>query len=275
MWDGELGLVYYNYRYYNEKMGHWNARDCFGIRGGYNLYAFIQKNIMREVDILGLYLYAIDGTSYNLDKLGNVSQVYSYYKMLFSPPNEVLGDSAFYVPGTESVVRGSDCVDISEGVFKKICDDYCKVLKYKKPFKIDIVGWSRGAAIAIDIANQLHERGCSCCGEVRYPQINWLGLFDPVDMTLPFEGRELVSNKIPANVKSGIIIYATDRTMPYTLGLGDFKQLRPEDPHSRITEIFMITATHNDVGGEGLHSEERNQTSLRFMLESLNSAYAQ
>ena len=37
VWDGELGLVYYNWRYYNAMAGKWIKRDCLPIN---NLYAY-------------------------------------------------------------------------------------------------------------------------------------------------------------------------------------------------------------------------------------------
>ncbi|MGN0866378.1 MAG: RHS repeat-associated core domain-containing protein [Oligosphaeraceae bacterium] len=40
--DEETGLVYYNYRCYNPKMGRWIKRDPIGEQGGVNLYAFWQ-----------------------------------------------------------------------------------------------------------------------------------------------------------------------------------------------------------------------------------------
>ncbi len=35
MFDGELELVYYNYRHYNPHDGKWTTRDTIGIEGGW------------------------------------------------------------------------------------------------------------------------------------------------------------------------------------------------------------------------------------------------
>ena len=44
MFDGELGLVYYNYRHYNPQDGRWISRDPIGEKGGVHLYGFVKNN---------------------------------------------------------------------------------------------------------------------------------------------------------------------------------------------------------------------------------------
>lgn len=36
----------------------------------------------------------------------------------------------------------------------------------------------------MEVAEELEDDGCCCRGKKYHPQINWLGLFDAVDMTL-------------------------------------------------------------------------------------------
>lgn len=50
--DEELGLVYYNYRYYNQADGRWINRDPLGENSGFNLYCFIRNTL--GLDYLGL-----------------------------------------------------------------------------------------------------------------------------------------------------------------------------------------------------------------------------
>jgi RHS repeat-associated protein len=56
--DDELGLVYYNYRYYNTSNGRWINRDVIREKGGKNLYSFIRNKISIKTDYLGLLYYA-------------------------------------------------------------------------------------------------------------------------------------------------------------------------------------------------------------------------
>ncbi|AVM46627.1 hypothetical protein C5Q97_18680 [Victivallales bacterium CCUG 44730] len=51
--DTETGLVYYNYRYYDPKIGRWVKRDPIGNSGGMNLYAFVHNNGIQLFDKLG------------------------------------------------------------------------------------------------------------------------------------------------------------------------------------------------------------------------------
>ena len=52
--DDELGLVYYNYRYYNPQNGRWISRDPADEQGGWNLYIFVKNNTCLYSDTLGL-----------------------------------------------------------------------------------------------------------------------------------------------------------------------------------------------------------------------------
>ena len=51
--DDETGLVYYNYRYYDAKLGRWLSRDHIGEGGGENLYFIVNNNTISVVDKLG------------------------------------------------------------------------------------------------------------------------------------------------------------------------------------------------------------------------------
>ena len=52
--DGELGLVYYNYRHYNPRDGRWISRDPIGVQGGKNLYGFVGNRVSYYLDCCGL-----------------------------------------------------------------------------------------------------------------------------------------------------------------------------------------------------------------------------
>lgn len=52
--DGDLGLVYYNYRHYNPRDGRWISRDPIEESGEINLYAFVRNNPSYFYDVLGL-----------------------------------------------------------------------------------------------------------------------------------------------------------------------------------------------------------------------------
>ena len=51
--DAETGLVYYNYRYYDQKLGRWLSRDPIEEQGGVNLYGFVNNSTTGKYDFLG------------------------------------------------------------------------------------------------------------------------------------------------------------------------------------------------------------------------------
>ena len=52
VWDSELGLVYYNWRYYNAMAGRWICRDMADIT--YNLMSYVKNLSINTIDLLGL-----------------------------------------------------------------------------------------------------------------------------------------------------------------------------------------------------------------------------
>ena len=51
--DDELGLVYYNYRYYNILNGRWLNREPIGEDGNFNLYRMVYNNLFTFIDYTG------------------------------------------------------------------------------------------------------------------------------------------------------------------------------------------------------------------------------
>jgi RHS repeat-associated protein len=52
--DGETGMNYYGFRYYNAATGRWLSRDPIEEQGGSNLYSFVLNRTSGSVDFLGL-----------------------------------------------------------------------------------------------------------------------------------------------------------------------------------------------------------------------------
>lgn len=55
--DKESGLLYYGYRYYDPVTGRWPSRDPVEEEGGINLYGMVGNELVRNVDVLGLYRF--------------------------------------------------------------------------------------------------------------------------------------------------------------------------------------------------------------------------
>ena len=52
--DGETGLYYYGFRFYDPVTGRWLSRDPISEAGGLMLYAFVNNNALSSWDSLGL-----------------------------------------------------------------------------------------------------------------------------------------------------------------------------------------------------------------------------
>ncbi|MCP9496526.1 MAG: hypothetical protein MSG64_18955 [Pyrinomonadaceae bacterium MAG19_C2-C3] len=52
--DGETGLLYYGYRYYQPQVGRWLNKDPMEEEGGVNLYTFNFNSPVYRIDLLGL-----------------------------------------------------------------------------------------------------------------------------------------------------------------------------------------------------------------------------
>ncbi|MGN0857147.1 MAG: RHS repeat domain-containing protein [Candidatus Spyradenecus sp.] len=54
MYDGILGITYYNYRHYHSNIGRWQTRDPLGETVGLNIYAFLDNIPLSRFDRIGL-----------------------------------------------------------------------------------------------------------------------------------------------------------------------------------------------------------------------------
>ena len=99
--DTELGLVYYNFRYYNPTDGRWTRRDPIGINGGMNLYGFVGNRVLFAIDELGLaknFTCTKNGESFDVNTL----YALSYGLFPVNPDDsEIISDVALiskYIP---------------------------------------------------------------------------------------------------------------------------------------------------------------------------------
>ncbi len=53
-WDEESGLYFYRARYYDPQVGRFISRDPIGVRGGINLYAYVENDPTNRIDPSGL-----------------------------------------------------------------------------------------------------------------------------------------------------------------------------------------------------------------------------
>jgi T6SS, Phospholipase effector Tle1-like, catalytic domain len=127
---------------------------------------------------------------------------------------------------------------------------------------IDIVGFSRGAALAVHFANVIGDSGITVNGVRENPQVRFLGVFDvvaafgiPIDIGLSF-------NRINLGYKLGLS--KAVKHCYHALALDESrKAFRP----TRVREGCEVwfRGVHSDVGG-GNNNHALNDITLRWML---------
>jgi hypothetical protein len=209
---------------------------------GLSLHQYVMSNPVLLKDPSGRNIYAIDGTWTSSKHKSNV-------KKFFDKGME----SRHYWAGPSWGATGLDASGIFRSVKHQICTDYCK----DPNITINLVGWSRGAVIAMEVAEELQDDGCCCNGKILYPRINWLGLFDAVDMTLTWGW----ANNITSNVDNASHVIKTKEQLLFPT-----VHAEAEDPtQTHLTTIPLDNSDHGDVG---MRSEE----ALHWMIHQAQAA---
>jgi RHS repeat-associated protein len=270
--DDETRLIYYGHRYYSAGTGRWLSEDPIAEQGGMNLYGFVGNHATSGFDPDGLNLYAIDGTGNDRAAESNVSRFFDRYldgeKHYFGGP----GNPSDGIP-ILGLSHGAGSAGIVDAVIKRICDD----LKSNPNITIDLVGFSRGGAIANQVATELDKKGCPCYrgrGRGRKflsqtkPRIRFLGLFDPVYsfplIATPFWNDDT----IPPNVDNAAIALASDENRK------NFRPsiLTPSDPDLTSIDLEWFPGVHSDVGGHKDFNSLISNWTLRYMIDQGRSA---
>ncbi len=152
--------------------------------------------------------------------------------------------------------------------------EFCAEEFEKGDTTVDIIGFSRGAALALHFANQLVD-GVRMNGEkLKVDSIRFLGLWDVV----------------PAfGIPGAIIDWANDINIGWDLDLPsrvehcahalarherrqafDVHRLDPKHKHPHVRELWF-RGSHSDIGG-GNGNSGRNAIALRWMMEEARSA---
>jgi hypothetical protein len=264
-------MFYYGFRYYDPDTGRWLNRDPIGINGGLNLYGMVANSPLNYIDLLGLDLYAIDGTGNHTSAGSNIPRFVARYS----------DGNASYFGGPGNPVDGKGFLGKSSGlgsagIVDAIVEQICKDFASNQNIKIDLVGFSRGAAIANEIATKLSEDGCKCDpifrrNGVRYtikkPKVRFLGLFDTVHSFPRYVSWAWNDETIPSNVENSAHALALDETR----SLFRPSMLQP-DPNSTNHSERWFTGRHSDVGGHRNMNQNLSRIALRWMVETAVNA---
>ena len=172
---------------------------------------------------------------------------------------------SFYWDGPNFGATGLDASGIFGGVKQQICAHQCEAKKSGKPLpKINLVGWSRGATVVMEIAEELQDDGCCCsrnflgfCCDRIYPAVNWMGLFDAVDMTATWGW----ANNITSNVRNASHVIKSEKQMFFPTS-----SAKAEDAtRTNVNTVKLKDSTHNDVGAT-------SEAALHWMVDEARNA---
>jgi len=268
--DIETGLYYYGNRYYSPELGRWINRDPIEEEGGLNLDNFVGNNSIGRIDPFGLALYAFDGTWNTPSDETNVWKLFTAY-----------GAKKVYLKGvgtnwyTKHIggATGAGGRNRLEVMYRELITIY-NTPGNKENKTIDIIGFSRGAALAREFANMLDKRGVPPTQKFPMTEkgcpvtIRFLGLFDTVgSFGVPGNSVNIGYNlSIPNNVENVRHAVAADEKrgmFPLTSVLSTASP--PWDPiQSRRIQEAEFPGAHSDVGG-GYRDGDLSDRPLKWM----------
>ena len=196
-------------------------------------------------------IYAFDGTG-NRDNPGdgedtNVLKFYNAYKDGYAGSGD-----CFYVTGVATrwgrigKVFGSLFGAGGKQRIKEAMEALGRNFE-KGDKKIDIIGFSRGAALALEFANEIHEGRVNA---VKDPPVRFLGIWDTVaSFGIPGNNINLGYNlTVPANVGACCHAIALDERR-FTFPLSRVVQSAIADRKVRDIREVWFRGYHSDIGG--------------------------
>lgn len=136
---------------------------------------------------------------------------------------------------------------------------------------VDVIGFSRGAALAVHFTNLLSKQGVLLDnGERIFPEIRFLGVWDivgsfgiPIDLVIHFQDINLgwSIETVPVTVQNFFHAMAiNERRQTF-----EVTRPRPEAGQNRFEELWF-KGVHSDIGG-GNNNLRRSNIALAWMLE--------
>ncbi len=253
--DQESGLHYNRQRYYDPAQGQYLTPDPLGTPDGPNAYAYAANNPLTNIDPDGLILFAFDGTG-NSNPPPGVDDFSNVYKF-FQGYDDAKNGQKWYMNGVgrndaDSGINGNSTdplngntgrarVNYMLAQFDNYALDTLKA-KPKEKINIDIVGFSRGAAMARDFSNRV----ATWLGQNRYGvdqtkcvEIRFMGLWDTVAQ-FGLNGFD--------NTDWQLAIPAQAKNVFQAVALNENRYLFPGESIDRGTQRGFI-GSHADIGG--------------------------
>ena len=262
--DSETDLLYYGLRYYNSDTGQWLSKDPIGEDGGINLDAFLGNAPANNVDPLGLDLYAFDGTGQTYSGGSHIVILHDLYNGIKEYER---GVGTYWSGPLDNPwvggFTGAGGKDRLTEMYKKFTANYKSGDK-----EIDIIGFSRGAALAREFANILNDRGYEEEVELHFwngsrreishcpVEIRFVGLFDTVG-SFGVPGNAInfgIRMDLPKNVKNAAQALAKDEKR----ALFPVTRLNPALA-GQVFDEKVFRGDHSDIGGGWVNEGKQNE----------------
>jgi RHS repeat-associated protein len=278
--DRETGLFDNYRRSYDPRRGRYLEPDPLGLAGGWNLYAYVGGNPVQATDPLGLILFAFDGTGNSNparapDTLSNVAK----FASLYAPSDRYYMSGVGTLDSSSGIAGGAlDFIDAASA--RRRVDHMLSVLDSSlhtaetsgDPLAINVIGFSRGAAMARDFANTVAARirGGHYLSLRRCVSLNFVGLWDTVAQ-FGLNGQANAQWNLGIPPEARVVVHAVavnERRRFYPLeSIG--AQGRTASGGLRIERGFI--GDHGDVGGS--HAEgDLSDVALGWMVEQARAA---
>ena len=225
-------------RYYNATEGRFISPDPFGHAASMDLYSFANGDPVNFVDPTGRadrITVGIGGTGSerSFKRFADGTSTISVMNMIESIDGET---RFFHGPGSFLDTR-----DVHNDVYGYISEQ----VRINPNVEINILAHSRGGHVGVEVPRSLGTDGVALeNGTTIYPEVNFLGLYDAVDMT-PFYGAW--SQDIPSNVNNAAHAMSDPSvgSRPYfnTVDGG----VQDASATNYIEQLFDVT--HGGIGG--------------------------
>jgi RHS repeat-associated protein len=269
--DEESGLHYNDHRYFDPDAGRYLSPDPIGMQGGLNAYSYVGNNPIGFSDPLGLILFAFDATNNATPSHGpeDVSNVFKFFRGYDDQQN----GRKWYMTGVgrddpDSRIR-TNLTDAADANTARDRVNYMlgeldrhmrnNTFQQDQVVSIDIVGFSRGAAMARDFANRVAERirndafaKSGACAELRF-----LGLWDTVAQFGPFG---------LSNHHWQLAIPPEARNVFHAVAVNEHRALMPVEAIGRGTQRGFV-GDHKDVGG-GFATGDLSDVALNWIVQN-------
>jgi RHS repeat-associated protein len=256
--DPESGLHDNYQRSYDPRTGRYLEPDPMGLAGGWNRYAYAGGNPLQAVDPLGLILFAFDGTGNTdparaPDTLSNVARLYSLYD---ASQRHYMNGVGIPLPdqgiggGRLDVLDAGSARHRVDRMLERLNDDVQRSAAGAR-IQVDVIGFSRGAAMARDFANTVAQRIRSghYTSLQRCVSLNFIGLWDTVaQFGLDGQANDRWNLSIPPEAHVVVHALAVNEHRALFPGESILSTVGTDPGQGRRLELGFI-GDHADIGG--------------------------